>query len=388
MSDKPTGSTDQADHYTYATDVHCSISQLIDTAGNVKASYGYTPYGGADAPATDNETLTTGDTNNQAPLNPYRYTGKRLDSGTTPSQTPAGPAGATGYDMGARRYGPDINSFLQQDQFHGALANLGLALDPLTQNRYALAGGNPISYIETDGHIALIDGGGGGSYTPTPTNSTSTDSPSSSQLEGDRPQQAPSQRVTTAWEAASNISDFLVGPLLAGPEEIGGWGTWAGKAMHSQHEFLRKLGAKFNASLRHRPVLTALGRFARSSAGTWAGRASAVAGGVLSFGKHRAEGDQALAAGAKAGLELGGAFAFAKAGAIGGAALGSVVPGVGTAAGAFVGGIIGAGVGAWTTSEFLDTGVGDAVESGANAVQQWGGQVVEDAGDLIKGLFD
>jgi RHS repeat-associated protein len=168
MSDKPTGSTDQADHYTYASDVHGSISQLIDTAGNVKASYGYTPYGGADAPATDNETLTTGDTNNQAPLNPYRYTGKRLDSGTTPSNPPAGPAGAAGYDMGARRYGPDINSFLQQDQFHGALANLGLALDPLTQNRYALAGGNPISYIETDGHQALIDGGGGGSTSPTP----------------------------------------------------------------------------------------------------------------------------------------------------------------------------------------------------------------------------
>jgi len=25
-------------------------------------------------------------------------------------------------------------------------------LDPLTQNRYALAGGNPISYVEWDGH--------------------------------------------------------------------------------------------------------------------------------------------------------------------------------------------------------------------------------------------
>jgi transposase len=56
--------------------------------------------------------------------------------------------------MGARRFGPDFGSFLQQDQFSGALADLGLALDPLTQNRYALAGGNPISYVEWDGHVA------------------------------------------------------------------------------------------------------------------------------------------------------------------------------------------------------------------------------------------
>jgi hypothetical protein len=70
--------------------------------------------------------------------------------------------------MGARRHGPDAASFLQQDMYAGALSNLGLALDPLSQNRYALAGGNPISYIETDGHMVLADGGGGGSASPTP----------------------------------------------------------------------------------------------------------------------------------------------------------------------------------------------------------------------------
>ena len=49
----------------------------------------------------------------------------------------------------------DTGGVLQRDQFAGALADLGLALDPLTQNRYALAGGNPISYVEWDGHIPL-----------------------------------------------------------------------------------------------------------------------------------------------------------------------------------------------------------------------------------------
>ena len=55
--------------------------------------------------------------------------------------------------MGARRFGPDTARFLQRDNFQGATADLGLALDPLTQNRYALASGNPISFVEWDGHV-------------------------------------------------------------------------------------------------------------------------------------------------------------------------------------------------------------------------------------------
>jgi hypothetical protein len=59
--------------------------------------------------------------------------------------------------VGTCWFGPDLGSFLQQDQFAGALADLGLALDPLTQNRYALAGGNAISYVEWDGHAVTPD---------------------------------------------------------------------------------------------------------------------------------------------------------------------------------------------------------------------------------------
>jgi RHS repeat-associated protein len=163
-------STGATNSYSYGSDVHGSVSQLLDDAGSVKASYGYTAFGGTDS--TDSESLTSGDTDNQAPLNPYRYTGKRMDSGTAASTTPAVAAGSNGYDMGARRFGPDIASFLQQDMFEGALSDLGLALDPLTQNRYALAGGNPISNVEIDGHMLLADGGGGGYTTPNPSTST------------------------------------------------------------------------------------------------------------------------------------------------------------------------------------------------------------------------
>jgi RHS repeat-associated protein len=134
--------------------VHGSISQLIDEAGTVKASYGYTVYGGSDA--GDTQSLTAGDTNSQAPINPMRYSGKCTDSGTATSAT-----AQPDYDMGARRYGPNTGRFLQADAFASSLGDLGLAVDPLTQNRYALAGGNPISYVETDGHTAMADHGGG-----------------------------------------------------------------------------------------------------------------------------------------------------------------------------------------------------------------------------------
>ncbi len=98
------------------------------------ASYGYTAYG---AP---NAALTKRAAGIPESLNPYRYTGKRWDPGSGT------------LDMGARRFNPTTTRFLQQDQYLGALDDLSLSLDPLTQNRYALAAGNPVGYVEVDGH--------------------------------------------------------------------------------------------------------------------------------------------------------------------------------------------------------------------------------------------
>jgi RHS repeat-associated protein len=146
------GTTTTNTAFTYGYDVHGDVSLLVNQAnGAVKASYGYTPYGAADT------TLSKGDTAVNAPFNPYRYTAKRLDSG---SQT---------YDMGARRFDPAAQRFLQLDQFQGALADLGLASDPLTQNRYDLGASNPLSGIEYDGHMLVAaDGGGGAAPAPQP----------------------------------------------------------------------------------------------------------------------------------------------------------------------------------------------------------------------------
>ncbi|MCA1712761.1 MAG: hypothetical protein LC789_14440 [Actinobacteria bacterium] len=163
MSDTKTpagGTATPVKQFTYSYDPHGSTSLLVDEAtGQASASYGYTPYGNQDM------TLTKGDADQNSPLNPYRYTAKRFDSG---SKT---------IDMGARRFSPDTGRFNSIDTYQGALDDLGLAADPLGQNRYALAAGNPLSFVETDGHMVAPDGGGGGTAPPAqPTRSTASGS--------------------------------------------------------------------------------------------------------------------------------------------------------------------------------------------------------------------
>jgi hypothetical protein len=57
--------------------------------------------------------------------------------------------------MGFRDFNPGLNRFLTRDSYNGALADLNLGLDPWTGNRYAFAGGNPITGIEGDGHCPV-----------------------------------------------------------------------------------------------------------------------------------------------------------------------------------------------------------------------------------------
>jgi RHS repeat-associated protein len=144
MVDDPAG-TAAPKTYTYGYDAHGSVSTLLDDSNStVKASYGYDAYGARDGTLTDGDDVNGRETD---PLNPYRYTGRRLDTGSGT------------LDMGARRFGPDSQTFLQPDYYRGALANLGLSMDPLTGSRYALAGGNPVSFVEADGHKPLLDPG-------------------------------------------------------------------------------------------------------------------------------------------------------------------------------------------------------------------------------------
>jgi RHS repeat-associated protein len=133
--------TTEAGYYGYNS--HTDVETLTDANGNTKATYGYTAYG------SDNEAEYTGiDKPNAADptkeaYNAYRYNAKRWDaqSGT--------------YDMGFRDYNPGLNRFTSRDMYNGALADMGLGSDPYTGNRYAFTGGNPVSFLEIDGHFSI-----------------------------------------------------------------------------------------------------------------------------------------------------------------------------------------------------------------------------------------
>ncbi|MGW0709808.1 golvesin C-terminal-like domain-containing protein [Streptomyces sp. NPDC002643] len=134
------GTAPETTQYLYHP--HGDVEALTDSSGDTKTTYGYTAYGkndpaqftGADKPGAGGEEPSD-------PYNSYRFNAKRYD---TASGT---------YDMGFRTYDPGLNRFLTRDMYGGALADMGLTTDPFTGNRYAFAGGNPISFIEIDGHL-------------------------------------------------------------------------------------------------------------------------------------------------------------------------------------------------------------------------------------------
>lgn len=135
----------------YSSNTHGDTEALTDPGtGDVTAAYRYTAYGapdvndnaGEDTVAQKDDTANPADPTKDA-LNPYRYSSKRIDA-------------ATGdYDMGFRNYDPGLNRFTTRDMYNGALADLALGADPWNTNRYAFAGGNPITRIEYDGHRAV-----------------------------------------------------------------------------------------------------------------------------------------------------------------------------------------------------------------------------------------
>ncbi len=138
LSSTPNTQYPPTNRYSYLYDPGSSVSLLVDSTGAVKESYGYTAYG------SDNGAISkkaSGFSQGSVPTNPVRFQGKRFDSGSG------------SYDMGARRYSAQAGRWLQQDFYADALDNLGLSQDPMTANRYAFLGANPVNYVEADGHF-------------------------------------------------------------------------------------------------------------------------------------------------------------------------------------------------------------------------------------------
>jgi RHS repeat-associated protein len=138
----------------YATDGNGSVEGLEDPNGGFgdpakPDTYLYDPYGESENVGTATEKNDPG-LSDAAKDNPFRFEGFYYDSGVKT------------YDMQARNYRPDIGRFLSQDRYESAAGDELLQADPLTQNRYAFAGGNPVMNVEFDGHKLYSDGGHAG----------------------------------------------------------------------------------------------------------------------------------------------------------------------------------------------------------------------------------
>ncbi|MEV6250809.1 RHS repeat-associated core domain-containing protein [Streptomyces sp. NPDC051742] len=124
----------------YGYNARGDVETVTTTAGDTSATYGYTAYGKDEAAEFTGREKADPDDPAKDGFNPYRYNAKRWDvsSGT--------------YDMGFRDYKPELNRFTTRDMYNGALADMRLGADPLTGNRYAFTGGNPVGRVELDGH--------------------------------------------------------------------------------------------------------------------------------------------------------------------------------------------------------------------------------------------
>ncbi|MFE1263229.1 DNRLRE domain-containing protein [Streptomyces albogriseolus] len=125
----------------YVTSPRGDVEAITKEDGKTRSTYGYTAYGSDDSSQMTGADKPGSGTEGKSDYNSFRFNSSRWD-------------GASGtYDMGFRNYDPGLNRFLTRDSYSGALADMSLATDPFTGNRYAFAGGNPISFVELDGHL-------------------------------------------------------------------------------------------------------------------------------------------------------------------------------------------------------------------------------------------
>ena len=102
-----------------------STRTLADRAGHLTDTYDYSPYG---------ELRKHSGTSDNA----FLFTGEQYDP----------EAGL--YYLRARYYSPELSRFLSRDTYEGTLT------DPLSQNPYLYARGNPVLYVDPSGHENIM----------------------------------------------------------------------------------------------------------------------------------------------------------------------------------------------------------------------------------------
>lgn len=138
---------------SYEADANGSIVGLDSRSSRIATGgdrYHYDPFGDLETtvPGTDAESALS----TSARDNALRYEGFYYDSSDHT------------YDMQARAYRPDIARFLTQDRFEAAAGDIALKADPLTNNPYAFAAGDPIGNIEYNGHYVSDPSGSPSSF--------------------------------------------------------------------------------------------------------------------------------------------------------------------------------------------------------------------------------
>jgi len=193
------GSSAEQSFYSY--NPHTDVEALTDENGTPVATYGYTAYGKLD------EESTTGkddprdpNYNPDDPYNVYRFNNKRWDPHTGK------------VDMGFRDYDPGLNRFLTRDMYNDALSDMQLTLDPWNMNRYAFAGGNPISFVELDGHRYIV---ADGVDAPSSTGRVSWDYAWRDHIETEKIKriQKQEQQGSILLDAYDEIAEFLAGDI-------------------------------------------------------------------------------------------------------------------------------------------------------------------------------
>jgi RHS repeat-associated protein len=129
ISVKTLGITD--DKYTplyYHYDGRGSVTSLVNTADQTEAKYRYDAFG-VPKPGLKIDTYENGF------VNSYGYNGENYDKYTELQY------------LRARYYEPESGRFLTRDSY------LGNVMNPLTLNRYAYTGNDPVMYKDPSGHI-------------------------------------------------------------------------------------------------------------------------------------------------------------------------------------------------------------------------------------------
>jgi len=111
-----------SDTYYYIYNGHADVTALIDSDGDIAATYYYDPFG--------NILSQTGTVNNDVTYAGYQYDAQ------------------TGlYYCNARYYDPKIARFLSEDTYTGNFN------DPLSLNLYTYCHNEPVMYNDPDGHL-------------------------------------------------------------------------------------------------------------------------------------------------------------------------------------------------------------------------------------------